>query len=692
MGSIFRLYELGNIPPSVYIDEVWAVYVPRLYQSGLIDLSPHAILVHFIMGTYYVYGIFGHSAFFTRLPAAIYGIMLVALIYFMAKEMFNTRIGLLSAALTALCPWAMIFSRYEVPSISSVFWLTLAIYLLYKGSKLKERKRLANIWLGSLILGLSLNTLVILRVFVSIFLFGLFTLYVTYVHAHTQKFDRKKIIQGIGCVALFLLGASPVIYEYVGYSSSTEITLSTSYSTFAHTSTWLETISSVAERFYLHLSPDFLALTGGASFAGSEGFQPVISATGLLNYSTGTVGMLNYYGILIYPAISYLAYKVVRKKGTIENKLLLWWIFSYALASTTAYYDNPNSARNIAGLPALIIVLALTLNFIYTTLGGLCKNRKFENRILIFGMVMIILLPSAYFLTDYFAAYPMRSARSFDYGFRQIADVLTETKNWERPVILYSLPARNWNLAFYSPDQPFEPDRFSVVFPPFDFVALFENVRNIPTEVGANISIVYGSLEYKFRIDKGYGTATSSHMWLDSNEGGIIALSIYAQNSTYNPNYYLLSQEVNGNVLFIEEGFLNKIIEYGKSYTVRLILDDTTMHFYFDDELIIKWQRPTCDVYNFLRLGGESGAVTFTDLKMVSDGYSKFFGVSNWRPISGTWTIDQDVLQGDPSVILVLAKASDLQLLSKGGVEYRILEMIRYPEKEVAFWVILIPP
>ncbi len=686
VALFLRLYELDSVPSALFLDEVWSVYQPYLHQAGLVDLSPYSVTSYFLQGTYFIYQIFGFSILFTRLSAAIYGTLFVVVIYFLAKEMFNSRIGLLSASLMALCPWAIIFSRYQIPSISSVFWSTLAIYLVYKGSKLKRQKKTILLGLGSLALGLSLNTIAVLRVFVPLFS-------LCFVALAMKKICMKTILKGGSYFALFLLGAFPVILDYVTYPSSVVITLSKDYSTFSHASTIFDLGRLIGERFYLHLSPDFFLFTGGFSFASTEGSQPMISAEGLLKYSTGAVGMLNYYGVLIYPAICYLVYKTARKKSTIEERLLLWWIFSYLLTSTIAYYDNPNAARYIIGLPALIIAIAVFINRIYALMNTSFMIKKSIRLAFTFGIIMIMLLSTIYFSTDYFTTYPARSAKSFDYGYKEIAQFLTETDNWKRPIFLCSLPDRNWNLAFYSPRQPVNPDKFAVVFPPFNFSAL--RPHNAFIQIKKPVDFEEGTIEYKTRMDKGYGAASSSHIQLVRDENNIFRLSINFENPTYNPSGYSLSQKANGQ-LYVLERSLNKVMDYNEWRMVKLVINKTTVSFYFDGELITIWSRPTNDVYHYINLCGESGGVSFTDFKIKYSGESKFINilekdnVSDWQIISGTWAVNQNIFCGDVSVILIIPGAVDLQFLRENNVEYEILKAIYYPEGNLAFTVILI--
>jgi hypothetical protein len=678
-----RLYELGRIPSSLFIDEIWAVYQPYLFQKGIINLPLYSIMAYILQGTYFTYSFFGSSILFSRLSTAIYGTLLVGVTYFLAKEMFNSKIGLVSAALVAIIPWAVIFSRYQIPSMAGVFWFTLAIYFIYKGSKTKSLNRLLLCGVGSFSLGLSLFSVVTSRVFVAVFLSGSVFLYLY----KTKKLTKRKIIEGSVYLAFFILASAPIIYDIFFPSNVSERSIA--YSTYSHAHNIPELVSLIGERFALHLSPDFLVLSGGFSYASSQGFQQNISADGLLKYSTGTVGMLNYYGFLVYPAFFYLLYRVVKKRSTIEDKIILWWAFSATLAAASAYYDNPNSARAIFGLPALIIITAI---FIWSALSLAIVSFKktFVRLALVLGIILIIFLPTVYFVQDYFSIYSTRSAKSFDYGYSEVANFLTETDNWNRSILLYSLPSRNWNLAFYSPEQPVNPDKFRVI----SNISDLTDFKNTFIQIQTSVNFVDGTIEYSTRIDQSYGGATSSHIELFSSEKDTVTLSLYAQNSTYNPNGYLLSQKVNGQ-FYTDQCPLNNVFTYGEWHTVKLVITPALFSFYLDNELITTLPRPNHDVYSALKLSGESGEVSFADFKFVNKSTiqnpSNFDYISNWQIMSGSWRIDDNVIQGDARIILIADSSLSLQHLEESNMKFSVIKTVYYPSGDIALRIFLIP-
>jgi uncharacterized membrane protein len=456
---LVRVYALSAVPPSVYIDEIWSVYNPYLGEEGLLELSLRGNAVHFLMGNYFTYSFFGSSAFFARLPTAIFGIGLVFVGYLLSKEMFGKKVGLITAVLIAISPWGIQFSRYSVSASNYVFFLALSVYILYKGIKTRdERKKFVYYAAGSIILGLTTYTHIVSLAFIPIFLFGFILIF-------TKKLGRKVITNGLKFLSLGILSASLTIYEYINpvVLSNAGSRVSGSYSTFALSKDMWDLIANIFERMYYHISSDFLVITGGYGFAAESGFSETISPASLLRYGTGITGTLNYYGIIIYPALLYLLYRVLTRSSLKEERLLLWWIFAYAAASAVSYYDNPNAARNIVGLPALIIVISLFIHrgftFSYTYLRRkLSLNKsKIVTIILCLTVVTSVATPTIYYLNDYFTDYPIRSAREFNYEYKMIADYLTDEALWNNTIYVRTDQSRWYSqqiLSFYSPNQP----------------------------------------------------------------------------------------------------------------------------------------------------------------------------------------------------------------------------------------------
>jgi 4-amino-4-deoxy-L-arabinose transferase-like glycosyltransferase len=79
--------------------------------------------------------VFGFTEFAARLPAAILGSGCVMITYLLGRAMFHPTVGFLGAAILATAVEFIILSRSVVHDISLAFFITLALYLFFKGYK-----------------------------------------------------------------------------------------------------------------------------------------------------------------------------------------------------------------------------------------------------------------------------------------------------------------------------------------------------------------------------------------------------------------------------------------------------------------------------------------------------------------------------------------------------------------------------
>jgi hypothetical protein len=117
IGALFRLHNLDA--QSLYHDEIHMVtYVQGLLEKGYphkmigpierplatYELAPYPIALSALL--------FGLNDFAFRLPAAVFGIMTIPLIYLVGSRVFHQQVGLLAAAIYTLCPQALIWAQY----------------------------------------------------------------------------------------------------------------------------------------------------------------------------------------------------------------------------------------------------------------------------------------------------------------------------------------------------------------------------------------------------------------------------------------------------------------------------------------------------------------------------------------------------------------------------------------------------
>lgn len=125
VASVLRFYRLGVVPYSITWDEAavgyngWAVanfgrdewgnFLPLVFKS--FEDDKHPVHIYF---TALSVKTFGLSEFATRLPSAVFGVLNVVLIFYLARIMLKSELTAISAAtILALSPYSIHFSRFN---------------------------------------------------------------------------------------------------------------------------------------------------------------------------------------------------------------------------------------------------------------------------------------------------------------------------------------------------------------------------------------------------------------------------------------------------------------------------------------------------------------------------------------------------------------------------------------------------
>ena len=456
---LLRLYQLGSAPSGLYYDEITSTYNPYLFFHGQLSLSPISILICFFSGSIFTYGFAGSSAFWTRFSSVIFGILLVVLCWAFGKTLFGARGGLIAGFLAAFVPWAFHFSRYGVSILMSyVFYVTLAAFLftLYFKTKKEKYKFFAFV-----VVGISLYTHAQALFFDILFFPALFV-----AGCKLNKISVRKIL--VDSSLFFIIFAIMAMPFLVSYSSSPQKFSYVGTTIFSHSNNVLDFLNNVVTRIYLHLSPDFLIVSGGHSFAVSGGgFGQLITPASLYYYDTaGQIGMLNAYGVLFYIGIFWLLFEAVKnKKVKFSSFLLIWWIISYVLVSAIASYDNPDPARNIEGLSAFILIISLVVDKLWTLLFesdkirilGRTIRKRFPTKLVKVVFLIALILPSTFFIPVYFKTFE-HSYAYYDYDYKLLSAYFTEKNLWNYHLIINETRADKWYgltiLSFYHNPAP----------------------------------------------------------------------------------------------------------------------------------------------------------------------------------------------------------------------------------------------
>jgi len=108
IAGVLRFFELGAWPPGLYHDEAYNGLDALRVLAGdhpLYFAANHGREPFFIYLVTMSVGWLGRSVYAVRFPAAIVGTLLIPAAYFMARELFGRRVGLLTAAITTITLW-----------------------------------------------------------------------------------------------------------------------------------------------------------------------------------------------------------------------------------------------------------------------------------------------------------------------------------------------------------------------------------------------------------------------------------------------------------------------------------------------------------------------------------------------------------------------------------------------------------
>lgn len=142
VGGFLRLWDLGSTPPGLYHDEAMngnnaleALKTGQFKQFYSENNGREGLYINIQALSV---GAFGNEPWALRLVSAIFGILTILGLYFLAKEFFSTRVALFSSFFLATSFWHVLFSRIGFRAIMAPFFLVFAIALLFMASRKKS--------------------------------------------------------------------------------------------------------------------------------------------------------------------------------------------------------------------------------------------------------------------------------------------------------------------------------------------------------------------------------------------------------------------------------------------------------------------------------------------------------------------------------------------------------------------------
>lgn len=159
LSILFRFYNLGVIPGWDFDEGYNMRYSFDLLNGEILWFSikytflPHPPL--FFLAYALVIKYLGVGVYTIRLLTAFYGVATTLLLYFVGKEVFNPKVGLIASFIYAVTPEVVFWNRLGYANNQLILISTLAFYFIYRYSKTLDGRYL---YLGCFSAGLSVIT------------------------------------------------------------------------------------------------------------------------------------------------------------------------------------------------------------------------------------------------------------------------------------------------------------------------------------------------------------------------------------------------------------------------------------------------------------------------------------------------------------------------------------------------------
>jgi 4-amino-4-deoxy-L-arabinose transferase-like glycosyltransferase len=401
LAILLRVYKINQIPPSLSWDEAavgynaysianygtdeWGVKFPLSFKSFLDYKHP----VHIYVTALFV-KLFGLSETTTRLPSAVFGVLNVILIFFLADALFKNKwVAYLSAIFLAVSPYNIQFSRFNHELNFAVFFFMLGLFLFIKG--LKRKNHLLPLSFASF--GVSLLSYHSAKIVVPPIVLLLVVLY----------FRKLIAVKKLFFVSLGILGVFVAVIvmkpELLGIARLKQTSISTT--------SFSESLRIASQQYALHFTPQFLFVSGDKN----------------ARHSIQSVG--EFYKIdapLLLLGALFLIWQIVKKRSK-EAILILSWALLAPIPSA-AVGEAPHAARAMFMTGSWHIIAALGVGTILTLFKKRIAKVLFTT-LLFLALCLFI----GQYLKSYYRVYENKYAIEWQYGMKQVVEYLRGDKN-----------------------------------------------------------------------------------------------------------------------------------------------------------------------------------------------------------------------------------------------------------------------
>lgn len=425
LAAVIRCWGLQANPPGFFRDEAdKAVTAWSLLTTGR-DLDGR-LLPYFVLSLkIYTAGIYqyilipfifvlGLSEWVIRLPAALAGVATVWLAYLIGRRSYGRNTGLTAAAILAISPWHVHFSRWANQGIFLPLCVCLGVYAFLQGCGREQESgeviapaqgyRFRPFFIAALFFSLALYTYEPVKVFLPLFIIALVVIYWRDLFA---VIPGQRLPYFYKFAALILLLSIPMSW-YTFVQTDRSALRFDRVSILSQGLGLRDLIYLFIHNYLLHFSPRFLLFEGDAN----------------LRHSVAHVGqLLKPEGVALVLGL----YAALRRRRR-EDLLLVGWFFLGSVPAGLTHEGIPHALRSIAILPSVQMLAAvgcvhLVEYFQIKERDGFITS-SLPRRVIVITLVAAFVIFGGVYLVALFAYYPEVAAPWWEYGWREAIQYL----------------------------------------------------------------------------------------------------------------------------------------------------------------------------------------------------------------------------------------------------------------------------
>lgn len=445
IASFLRLYKITVNPPSLFGDELDLGYqaysilkTGRDYQGNFMPIHFHSLAEWrtplYLYSAVPTVAVWGISPLGVRLPAVIFGVLGIWMLFLLVKEIGKSdSLAVLSAALLAISPWHLQYSRAGFEATQMLFFLLLGLWLFFKS--LKNAKWL---WLSVICLIATAWVYSTAKLFTPVLMVFLFVLYRKEIFSMPRRFLVYAVvaglIAGVPIAASTLVGGGAQRFNYISVFSDPTTESQVGFARQTDARVRGETGAGLNPRIDDKLIHNKITYWGNSIIknyleAYSTDFLFIKGDPNLRQ----SIGIGEFYRIEIVALVLGAAFFFFGKSDKKTKIFMVFWIIFAPVPSAITVDGGNHATRLILLLPPFIYLIAVGW---VSLLGGIAAKWKVFAGALIVGLYVISF---ALYLHEYYVHYPWESERWWHYGWGPaISEVKLIDSNYDRVIISMS--------------------------------------------------------------------------------------------------------------------------------------------------------------------------------------------------------------------------------------------------------------